>query len=305
MLLACALMTIGTWLAFGVSDTAREGASPGLFAPVTRAPAAPSKPASNAVALERPDSLRVALKDPPRAGLLFDLDTGEVLWREAPRARLPIASLTKVMTALISVDEARPKQRFKVKKKALDFNSSAVGLPAGKRVPVESLMAALLIQSAGDAARTLASGVSGSEQRFVKEMNRRARQLDLRCTHFASPDGLSAGNRSCAADLAALARVAMDEPRIRRIVRKRSAAVPVPIPSGKQHLASTNPLLESRYRGTIGLKTGFTERAGRCLVAVVHRDGRTLGAVLLASRDPGGDAKALFDKAFAVNARPK
>lgn len=298
-MLACALLTIGTWLAFGVSDTSRLSGSPSLFAPALRAPAAPSKPAPSAVSLDRPDSLEVKLRQPPKAGLLFDLDSGEVLWREDPRERLPIASLTKIMTALIAVDRAPPGRRFQVTRKAIDFGGSAVGLPKGKRVKVESLMAAMLIQSAGDAARALAIGISGSEKRFVTSMNRRAERLGLRCTHYASPDGLSAANRSCPADLAALARIAMDEPRIGRLVKRQRAIVPVPIPGGEQEVASTNPLLETGYRGTIGLKTGFTERAGRCLVAVVRRGDRTLGAVLIDSRDPNRDARALFDRAFA------
>ena len=300
LLAACALFAVGVWLAFGVAETSRQAGVAAFVSPAPRAPAADSKaPPHAAVTLDASDSLKVKLRPPPEAGLVFDLDTGEVLWRLDPRQRLPIASLTKIMTALIVVDRAKPERAFKVTRDALDFSGSAVGLPTGEKVKVESLLAATLIQSAGDAARTLAIGVAGSEAKFVRLMNRRASQLGLRCTHFSSSDGLSAANRSCPADVAALSRLAMDEPRIARLVRKPRAIVPVPVPGGEQHLASTNPLLETGYRGTIGLKTGYTERAGRCLVVVVRREGRTLGAVLIDSRDPGSDARALLDKAFA------
>lgn len=301
LVLASALAATVGWLALGATETTERDASAALIAPVPRAPGVPSKSeeaASAAVDLDRDDSLDVELEKPPGAGVLFDLDSGEVLWREDPSQELPVASLTKMMTALVVVDRAKPDREYRVTRQAIDFSGSAVGLPRGKRVEAESLLAAMLIQSGNDAATALAIGVAGSEKRFVRLMNERARKLGLDCTKFVSPDGLEPGNRSCAADLAALARLAMDEPRIRRIVRQEEAAVPFPIAGGRQHLATTNPLLKTGYAGTIGLKTGFTERAGPCLVGVVRRGGRTLGVVLIDSADPNRDARALFDRAF-------
>ena len=108
-------------------------------------------------------------------------------------------------------------------------------------------------------------------------MNRRARDWGLDCTHFASSHGLEDGNRSCARDLAVLTRLAMAEPRIRRIVRRRQVAFRFPIKGHKLYLYGHNPLIRLGYPGTIGLKTGYTDAAGRCFVGVVRRGGRTLG----------------------------
>jgi serine-type D-Ala-D-Ala carboxypeptidase (penicillin-binding protein 5/6) len=246
------------------------------------------------------DSFGLRFRKPPRAGLVFDLDSGEVLWRRNPVERQPVASLTKVMTALLVVARTQPGERVRVPAAALHYRGSGVGvLKRGRSVPLNGLLHGLLLPSGNDAAIALAVHVSGSEQRFVRLMNRRAGRLGLRCTRFVDPHGLSAGNRSCAADLASLSRVAMGKPRIARIVRRRTAVVPFPIKGGRLYVNSTNPLLRERYRGTIGLKTGYTRRAGRCLVAIVRRGARTLGVVLIGSPDTGRQARKLLGRAWA------
>jgi D-alanyl-D-alanine carboxypeptidase len=203
------------------------------------------------------------------------------------------------MTALIVVDQTRPRDKARITRAALAYSGSGVGvLPKGKRVPVDGLLAGLLLPSGNDAAIALADHVSGTERRFVQTMNRRARALGLRCTHFASAHGLEPGNRSCAADLAAMARMAMKQRRIRRLVGHRQLSVRFPIKHGRLFLNSTNPLLRMGYRGTIGLKTGSTDEAGHCLVAIVRRGHRELGVVLLHSPSTGVQAKQLFDAAF-------
>ena len=145
----------------------------------------------------------------------------------------------------------------------------------------------------------LAQRAGGSVPRFVGMMNRRARAMGLVCTRFSRPDGYrDRGNHSCAGDLAQLARAVLRVPRLAHIVRRRSAVLPFPIKGGKLYLYNHNPLLQQRYPGTIGIKTGFTDAAGRCLVAAVQRGGHRLGVVLLHSPDPGGQAKKLFDRGF-------
>ncbi|HEY8584650.1 MAG TPA: serine hydrolase [Capillimicrobium sp.] len=251
----------------------------------------------------RGEPVSPGLRRPPRSGLLFDLDTGEVLWRRAPERVLPIASLTKMMTALLVVERARPRERVLITRQALAYEGSGVGLlPKGKRVPLEALLHGLLLASGNDAATALAQHLGGGRVRpFVAEMNRRARQLGLGCTRFAGADGLrDRGNHSCAADLAALARAVLDEPRLARIVRRRYAVLDFPIKGGKLYLATHNPLLLTGYRGATGIKTGYTERAGRCLVASATRRGRRLGVVLLHSPDPGKQAARLLDAGFRV-----
>jgi D-alanyl-D-alanine carboxypeptidase len=130
-------------------------------------------------------------------------------------------------------------------------------------------------------------------------MNRRAKELGLSCTHYVSSYGLQDGNRSCPADLAALARIVMRQPRIAHVVAHAKANIKFPfLKGGRLQLFSTNPLYRLHYAGTIGLKTGFTDPAGRCLIAIVRRGGHTLGAVLLHSPDPGGQATAMMNAGF-------
>jgi len=278
--------------------TAERPFSPPVPGPRQRARLGP------AVTIPPQDSVRPRLEDPPRAGMLFDLEKGEALWSRRPRDVFPIASLTKIMSALIVVDRTSSREKAEVTRAALRYSGSGVGvLPRGRRVSVEALLHGMMLVSGNDAAIALADHVAGSERAFVGLMNRRAAALGLRCTHFSSAYGLEGGDRSCAADLAALTRLALEEPRIARVVRKREAAIPFPIAGGKLFLNSTNPLLRLRYPGTIGLKTGYTERAGRTYVGVVRRRGRTLGVVLLDSRDTGGQAKRIFDRAFRAPRR--
>ena len=248
------------------------------------------------------DRINVDFKHPPRSGLLFDLDTGEVLWRRLPDRVLPIASLTKMMTALIVVDRAPPDAKVRVTKEALAYKGSAVGvLPKGKRIKLETMLNGLLLPSGNDAAIALAQRMSGTVAAFVQRMNERAGDLGLTCTRFTSPDGFEdAGNHSCAIDLAEMARAVLDRPRLARIVRRRRAVLPFPIKGGRIYLFNNNPLLRTGYPGTIGIKTGYTDAAGRCLVAAARRNGRRLGVVLLHSPDPGRQATQLLNRGFAA-----
>jgi D-alanyl-D-alanine carboxypeptidase len=132
-------------------------------------------------------------------------------------------------------------------------------------------------------------------------MNERAGDLGLACTRFSSPDGFEdAGNHSCAIDLAEMARAVLDRPRLARIVKRRRAVLPFPIKGGRLYLFNNNPLLRTGYPGTIGVKTGYTDAAGRCLVAAARRNGRRLGVVLLHSPDPGKQATQLLNRGFAL-----
>jgi D-alanyl-D-alanine carboxypeptidase (penicillin-binding protein 5/6) len=251
------------------------------------------------------DTLRQRFRDEPRSGLLFDLDTGEVLWRRLPDRVLPIASLTKMMTALVVVRRAAPDARVRVTKEAIAYRGSGVGvLPRGKRVKLETMLNGLLLPSGNDAAIALAQRVSGTVAGFVERMNDHARALGMGCTRFSTPSGLpDAGNHSCATDLAGMARAVLDEPRLARIVRRRRAVLPFPIKGGRLHMSNNNPLLHSGYPGVLGIKTGYTRGAGRCLVVAARRGGRRLGVVLLGSPDPARQARVLLDRGFRVARR--
>ncbi len=246
------------------------------------------------------DPVTIALRHPPRSGLLFNLQTGRVLWQWHPELRMPIASLTKMMTALVVVSSTMPGTSAKVTRAAVNAPGSRVGvLPLGKRVPVESLLYGLLLPSGNDAADALAEHVAGTQHRFVVQMNVQAAALGLGCTQYSNPSGyFNAGNFSCAADLAELAHADLAQPRISRVVRSATATVPFPIKGGKLYLSNNNPLLVYGYRGANGLKTGYTEAAGKCLVATATRRGVTLGVVLLNSPAPGTQAQQLLDAGF-------
>jgi D-alanyl-D-alanine carboxypeptidase len=259
-------------------------------------------PSPLAVRMDDPrDAVTLVLKHPPRSGLLFDVDTGRVLWRWHPDRVLPIASLTKMMTALVVVDRVGPSAWVKITKEALRYTGSGVGLlPKGRKIAVDTMLHGLLLPSGNDAAIALSLRAAGSQARFVALMNRRAAQMGLACTHFTSVSGIvDRGNHSCAPDLAALARAILREPRLARIVRRRSAVLRFPIKGHKIYLYNNNPLLRAGYPGTTGVKTGYTDAAGRCLVATARHGRIRLGVVLLDSPDPGKQATRLLDRGFA------
>ncbi len=255
-----------------------------------------------ALSLADPEADPVHLSSPeqPRAGLLFNLDTGRVLWQLHPYARLRIASLTKMMTALLTVRSSPPDAPVRVTRQAEETSGSKVGvLPLGHHVSAETMLYGLLLPSGNDAAVALAQHVAGTVKRFVAKMNFQAAALGMGCTHYSSPSGYyNTHNYSCAADLAELAHVDLEQPRIARVTRTYIAVRPFPIKGGRLYLDNNNPLLIYGYPGVTGLKTGYTIEAGRCLVATAERHGVRLGVVLLHSPAPGTQARKLLDDAF-------
>jgi D-alanyl-D-alanine carboxypeptidase (penicillin-binding protein 5/6) len=266
--------------------------------PVAASPG--TSPLTLQLANGQPDPVQIRFGRQPRAGLLFDLDTGKILWRKDPTRILPIASVTKMMTALVVTDNVRQGAKVKVTKEALAYQGSGVGvLPKGKWVGLSAMLYGLLLPSGNDAAIALAQRTARTVPRFVAMMNERAHAMGLTCTRYSTPSGFTdAGNHSCAADLAVEARAILDDKRVARIVRRRSAVLPFPIKGGRLYLYNHNPLLKDNYPGTLGIKTGFTDAAGRCLVAAVERNGRRLGVVLLHSPNIGQQAEKLFDRGF-------
>ena len=224
--------------------------------------------------------------------------TGQVLLARNARERVPIASITKLMTVLLTLEHTRPNETVVVSPEAAEVGESSAGLRAGDRLTVRELLEAALIQSANDAADALAIYVGhGSESRFVAMMNARARKLGLRDTHFVRPDGLDApGHVSSARDVTLLARILMHRPLVRQIVRQRGATI-----SGDRSLHTWNDLLYS-YPGIFGVKTGHTSAAGWSQVAAARRRGLTIYATLLGSPDRGtrdADLTKLLDWGFA------
>ncbi len=207
--------------------------------------------------------------------------SGDVLAQRAAGERRAPASITKLMTAVVTLEHARPGETVTVPAIASGVGESSIRLRAGELLSVRELLAAALIQSANDAAYALAAHVGrGNVARFVRMMNAKARKLGLADSRFVRPDGLDApGHYMSAKDVLVLARAALKRPLVRQLVRKRSARI-----AGGRVLSTWNDLLGS-FRGLLGVKTGHTARAGWCEVAFARRDGVGVWAVVLGSRD--------------------
>jgi serine-type D-Ala-D-Ala carboxypeptidase (penicillin-binding protein 5/6) len=246
------------------------------------------------------EQVAVKLKLPLRGGLLFDVNTGQVLWQKNPTRALPIASLTKMMTALLVATRAKASDRVLITRDALHYTGSGVGLlPKNKRVPLTALLYGLLLPSGNDAAIALADHVARTQTSFIALMNQKAQALGLRCTHFTTVSGIvDRGNYSCAQDLALIAHLVLRQRLLSRIVAARSVILPFPIKGGKLYLYNNNPLLLLRYPGADGVKTGFTDAAGQCLVATARRGRTWLGVVLLHAGDTSTEAQQLLNAGF-------
>lgn len=235
-----------------------------------------------------------------RAAIVLDLDSGKTLFALDAHGRYPPASLTKVMTALVALDTLRLDQVLTVPASInqLPWDSTRMGLRAGERLTVRELMYGLFLNSGNDAAITL-SEAAMPRAAFVARMNARAAALAMGDSHFVNPIGLDdAGLYASAADLAKAA----IELRLRFPEVAAMAAVPaMTLPAGATHhafkLYNLNDLIR-KYPGATGLKTGWTGRAGGCLIATATRDGRHLLAVVMGSPRVFDEAAALLDYGF-------
>lgn len=244
----------------------------------------------------------------PRAGeaYLVVLD-GRPLWAGEPDARRPPASLTKLLTALVALDASwNPDAWVRVSRRAAAQAGSRAGLRAGDALRAEDALVATLVASANDACVALAEHAAGSVPAFVDRMNARAAAMGLGATRVRSPCGLDAEDHlSSARDLWRLAEAALARPEIRRMVAMPGARVRTR--EGRTIVLRNGNALLGRLDGTEGVKTGFTERAGPCLVALVRRGGHEVLLVLLGARNAWPDrwwtAVALVEAAFEEAAR--
>lgn len=252
--------------------------------------------------LATPADATVAPPIDAQGALLADLDTGGILFAKDALAPRPIASLTKLMTALVTLERTDPQDMVVVDPAAVfasdDYGaSSTLGLRAGERLSVRDLMYGLMLGSANDAAVALAIHVAGSQQAFVDLMNRRAARLGMRETRFFSPSGLDDRGRSTPADLLRLVRAVDAIPAFDRITATRFHTIRGP--DGRERRIQNRNALLWLYPGAFGTKTGFTYRAGACLVASATRDGRRLVAIVLHAPDEAfSDAAALLNYGF-------
>ena len=237
-----------------------------------------------------------------QAAVLADLETGQVLFAHKPNERRPIASLTKIMTAMLVTERTEPTDVVTVSDEAASGRPagiSSLGLVPGERIRVNELLYALLLQSANDAAVALAEHVSGSVDAFVDDMNTRAERLGLPNTMFASPNGLDDDGYSSASDLVRLTRAAYRSRGFASVVATRLHTV-TSLDEPPRIVQNRNVLLWL-YPGAIGVKTGFTSAAGFCVVAAAEREGMRLIAVVLGEpSEPFSEAAALLNYGFAA-----
>ena len=263
--------------------------------PVQR-PVRPLKLLTGSAALE---SRRLVPPLRARSAILVDASTGRVLWALRPHRRRPIASTTKIMTALLALQRLPLHGLVRVDPQATQVPLVKEGLRPRERVRVWKLLYSLLLYSGNDDATALAIAAGGSRPGFLVLMNGEARRLGLSDTHFNSPSGaLDSRNYSTAWDLAALARYALRDARFRRIVRTQIKRVRWNAPTYAKEYVNNNLLLRT-YRGANGVKTGWTTKAGHCLVASAKRGRVELIAVVLRSSDTYGDARRLLDLGFS------
>jgi D-alanyl-D-alanine carboxypeptidase (penicillin-binding protein 5/6) len=232
------------------------------------------------------------------AAYLVKVDGREV-WARNADAPLPPASLTKMMTALLVLERADLRSVVTVSREASRETGTRLGLTHGDRMPVIDLLAATLLGSANDACHALADHVAGSEKRFVDRMNARAREMGLSGTRFTNACGHDApGMHSTARDLARLAETAMGNPVFAKMAGLEDGWIST-ADAGKKFSLENKNLLIGRYRGSIGVKTGFTGSAGKCLVALAERGGKRVLLVLLNAPDRWWKAEEILDAAFA------
>jgi len=224
------------------------------------------------------------------AAVLMDASSGRVLYGHNAHEPRPIASITKLMTALVALESGHElDETVTVAPEWAATEGSSIYLRPGEEVSLELLLYGMLLRSGNDAALAVAGCCGGSVEAFVSMMNEKARELGMADSHFENPNGLDAeGHFSSAYDMALLARACLENETLAQIVSTKSIAL------GTRSFTNHNKLLW-RYEGCIGLKTGYTQRAGRTLVSAARRDGLTLICVTLNDPDDWADHKALLD----------
>jgi serine-type D-Ala-D-Ala carboxypeptidase (penicillin-binding protein 5/6) len=235
-----------------------------------------------------------------RAYIAIDAETGDILIARRERERRPIASLTKVMTALVVIERGKLDRKAQTPVAATRVEPNREGLVKGRWYPRRLLLYSALMVSANDSADTLAYDAGhGSLKRFYRAMNGKARRLGLTDTTYTSASGLNdETNLSTALNQAILSRAALEKPLFAAIVRTRRRVVEWRAPTYAKEWVNHNRMLFS-YAGTYGVKTGYTRDAGGCLAIAVRRNGHAVIAVVLGSRNTWADMPRLVRAAFA------
>ena len=241
-----------------------------------------------------------------QSAVVLTADTGTVLFEKDGHTPRPVASTTKIMTALLALEAAQEQgdPLVDITQEMVAVEGSSMGLQAGDSISLTGLAAGMLLASGNDAANAAALYLDGSLESFAARMNQRAAALGMEDTHFVTPSGLDGedaqglGHLSTAYDMALLARAALEDQAFRQLCSSPSLAVEFAEPVKRVTYTNHNKLL-TQYPGCVGVKTGFTKEAGRCLVSAAERDGALLIAVTLNAPNDWEDHTALLDYGFS------
>ena len=238
-----------------------------------------------------------ALETSAKSAVLIECESGDIVYSKNASSRVPMASTTKIMTAIVAIENGDLDKSIIIPKEAVGIEGSSIYLKENERLTLSELLYALLLESANDAATAIAIEIGGNVEDFSKMMNCKAAELDLENTHFCNPHGLDDEmHYTTAYDLAILARYAMQLPQFYEIVSSVKETIPLS-DDGKRLLVNHNKLLKN-YEGAIGVKTGFTKKSGRCLVSCAERNGVRLIAVTLNAPNDWNDHKSMLDYGF-------
>lgn len=233
-----------------------------------------------------------------QSAALIDVTSGRILYSKDGDKELRIASLTKIMTAIVAIEEGKLDAKVKVNPSAFAKEGSSLYLKLGEEMTLENMLYGLMLRSGNDAASAIAEHVGGSEEGFVLLMNKKAEQIGLTRSHFLNPHGLDAeGHYSTANDLARLTAYALHNPVFKRIVATENKSAPNPNESWEYSWHNKNKMLRL-YEGADGVKTGYTKKAFRCLVSSATRNGQQLAAVTLNDGDDWNDHAKMLDFGF-------
>lgn len=229
--------------------------------------------------------------------IVLEAESGEIVYEKNARIKAPMASTTKIMTALVAIENGDLDKRISIPKEATGIEGSSIYLKEGEMLTLRDLVYALMLESANDAACAIALEIGGSVEEFSRMMNEKAKEIGLKSTNFTNPHGLDNDEHyTTAYDLATLALYAMREPVFEEIVSTKKHVIPLG-DDGSRVLINHNKLLRL-FEGAIGVKTGFTKKSGRCLVSCAERDGVRLICVTLNAPNDWNDHKYLLSSSF-------
>ncbi|MBQ9070347.1 MAG: D-alanyl-D-alanine carboxypeptidase [Clostridia bacterium] len=234
-----------------------------------------------------------------KAAVLYEPVTDNFLYTKNANVRLPMASTTKIMTALVALEESDLNEEIRVADEAIGIEGSSLYLKRGEILSMKELLYGLMLRSANDAAAAIAYAVSGGIDEFADKMNEKARSLGLTDTHFTNPHGLDDEEHyTTARELALISAAALKNQTFKEIVSSKKTTITNK--DGEARLVVNHNKLLNLYDGAIGVKTGFTKRCGRCLVGAAEKDGLTFITVTINAPDDWRDHMTLFDYGYSL-----